>query len=136
MKMWLERTEPAIKEERGRRVLRTEAKASRAEFRIAGTAQGGCMRYIRSVLIAMLVAVPFLVTSTAHAQVAVGVGVGPDVVEAPDAYGPPACDWGYYSYYPYSCAPYGYYGPGWVNGGVLLGVRPLYGSGLGSGRGG
>src|SRR5258708_33036411 len=28
------------------------------------------------------------------------------------AYGAaPVCQWGYYNYYPYSCAPYGFYGP-------------------------
>src|SRR5208337_2755818 len=26
---------------------------------------------------------------------------------------PPVCPYGYFSYYPYDCAPYGYYGPGW-----------------------
>src|SRR6202020_1366941 len=70
-----------------------------------------------------------------HAQVAVGVGVGPAVVAAPADYGPPACDWGYYSYYPYACAPYGYYGPNWFNGGIFLGVGPWYGWGWGHGWG-
>ena len=55
------------------------------------------MRNIRLVLFAMLLAVPLM--ATAHAQVAVGVGVGPEVVPAPEAYGPPVCDWGYYSYF-------------------------------------
>ena len=67
------------------------------------------MKKLSLVLFAMLLALPF--AATANAQVAVGVGVGPAVAEAPDAYGPPVCDWGYYSYYPYACAPYGYYGP-------------------------
>ena len=26
------------------------------------------------------------------------------------SYAPPSCPYGYYSYYPYACAPYGYYG--------------------------
>jgi hypothetical protein len=42
----------------------------------------------------------------------------PAVVPAPMEYGPPVCDWGYYSYYPYACAPYGYYGPNWFYDGV------------------
>ena len=70
------------------------------------------MKRFRLVLFAMFLVLPFAATS-AKAQVAVGVGVGPAVVAAPVDYGPPACEWGYYSYYPYACAPYGYYGPGW-----------------------
>ncbi|PYX46988.1 MAG: hypothetical protein DMG79_15065, partial [Acidobacteria bacterium] len=33
--------------------------------------------------------------------------------------GPPVCSYGYYSYYPYACAPYGFYGPRWFVGGVF-----------------
>ncbi len=60
--------------------------------------------------------------SFAHAQrVVVGVGVGPAY------YGqPPVCSYGYYSYYPYACAPYGYYGPEWFVGGVFIGAGPWY----------
>ena len=39
-------------------------------------------------------------------------------------------EWGYYSYYPYACAPYGYYGPNWFSGGVFIGVGPWYGWGV------
>ncbi|HEY1159736.1 MAG TPA: hypothetical protein VGE83_03850, partial [Terracidiphilus sp.] len=98
------------------------------------------MRNMRLVLIAMLLALPF--AATANAQVDVGVGVGPAVVAAPEAYGPPVCDWGYYAYYPYACAPYGYYGPQWFYGGAFIGVGPWYGrgwygrGGYGYGRGG
>ena len=38
----------------------------------------------------------------------------------------PDCSWGYYSYYPYACAPYGYYGPGWFYGGLFIGAGPWY----------
>src|SRR5580658_2011586 len=92
------------------------------------------MRRFRLVLFAMLLALPFAAMS-ANAQVAVGVGVGPAVVAPPVDYGPPACEWGYYSYYPYACAPYGYYGPGWFSGGIFLGVGPWYGWGWGHGWG-
>ncbi|MGB6720163.1 MAG: hypothetical protein WBE72_05165, partial [Terracidiphilus sp.] len=93
------------------------------------------MRNIRLVLMGLaLLAVPF--AATARAQVEAGVGVGPDVVAAPDAYGPPVCDWGYYAYYPYACAPYGYYGPNWFYGGVFIGAGPWYGWGWGRGYGG
>src|SRR5580698_10830346 len=94
----------------------------------------GVMRSIRFVLFALLLALPL--AATAHAQVAVGVGVGPAVVAAPAydygyGYGPPACDWGYYPYYPYSCAPYGYYGPSYFVGGLFIGAGPWYHYGWG-----
>ncbi len=55
------------------------------------------------------------------AQIAFGVGVGPVVV------GPaPVCPYGYYDYYPYACAPYGYYGPDWFSGGVFIGAGPWF----------
>src|SRR5579863_4827679 len=90
------------------------------------------MKRFRLALLALLLVVPFAATS--HAQVAIGVGVGPAVVAAPVAYGPPVCEWGYYSYYPYDCAPYGYYGPDWFAGGVFIGAGPWYHWGWG-GRG-
>ena len=58
------------------------------------------MKTMRLVLTALLLTLPF--AATAKAQVDVGVGVGPAVAAAPDDYGPPVCDWGYYSYYPYA----------------------------------
>src|SRR6202046_4702295 len=51
----------------------------------------------------------------APAQVAVGVNIGPA----------PVCPYGYFDYAPYDCAPYGYYGPDWFVGGVVVGVGPL-----------
>ncbi len=47
--------------------------------------------------------------------------------------GPPVCAYGYYSYYPYACAPYGFYGPRWFVGGVFIGAGPWYGWGWGHG---
>lgn len=82
------------------------------------------MRVWRTVLFAMFLAIPL--TMTARAQVVVGVGVGPAIVPAPVVYGPPVCDWGYYPYYPYSCAPYGYYGSDWFVNGLFIGVGPWY----------
>jgi hypothetical protein len=49
-------------------------------------------------------------SSRTDAQVSVSIG------EAPD------CPYGYYDYAPYACAPYGYYGPEWFNGGVFIGA--------------
>jgi hypothetical protein len=82
------------------------------------------MRYMR--IFAIFGA--FLVcASYASAQrVTVGVGFGGP------AYGPayvgpaPGCAYGYYSYYPYACAPYGYYGPSWFSSGLFIGAGPWY----------
>jgi hypothetical protein len=50
----------------------------------------------------------------ASAQVSVDVGVAP------------VCPYGYFSYAPYNCAPYGYYGPDWFEGGVFIGAGPWF----------
>ena len=93
-------------------------------------------RLVMLVMLAALVVLPFAAVP-ANAQVAVGIGVGP-AIGYPAYYGPPDCEWGYYSYYPYACAPYGYYGPDWFYSGVFIGVGPWYhwGGGHGWGRGG
>lgn len=49
-------------------------------------------------------------------QVSVGVNIGVE----------PVCPYGYFDYAPYSCAPYGYYGPDWFNDGVFLGAGPWF----------
>jgi hypothetical protein len=51
---------------------------------------------------------------TASAQVNINIGAAPD------------CPYGYYDYEPYACAPYGYYGSGWFNGGVFIGAGPWF----------
>ena len=76
-------------------------------------------RLVMLVMLAALVVLPFAAVP-ANAQVAVGIGVGP-AIGYPAYYGPPDCEWGYYSYYPYACAPYGYYGPDWFYSGVFSG---------------
>ncbi len=62
----------------------------------------------------------------AHAaRIGVEIGVGPIV--APAYVGPaPVCAYGYYPYYPYACAPYGYYGPSWFTGGIFIGAGPWF----------
>jgi hypothetical protein len=79
------------------------------------------MRFLRILALVGLLAVP---TAFAHAggvSVGIGVGVGPAVV------GPaPVCAYGYYPYYPYACAPVGYYGPQWFVGGVFIGAGPWF----------
>src|ERR1700733_1646421 len=55
-------------------------------------------------------------TTTAQAQINIEIGA-------------PNCPYGYYDAAPYSCAPYGYYGPEWFNGGVFIGAgRWFHGS--------
>lgn len=39
---------------------------------------------------------------------------------------PPICPYGYYETPPYACAPDGYYGPEWFQGGVFIGAGPWY----------
>src|SRR5690348_7742588 len=87
------------------------------------------------VLLALLLLLPFAAAS-ANAQVSwgVSVGVGPAVVSPGyyydgGYYGPPVCEWGYYPWYPYTCAPYGYYGPQWFYSGIFIGAGPWYGWG-------
>jgi len=50
----------------------------------------------------------------AVAQIHVEIGVAPE------------CPYGYYDAVPYGCAPYGYYGPEWFNGGVFIGAGPWF----------
>lgn len=75
-----------------------------------------CLRYLA------LLSILILPAAYSHAQVSIGIGVGP----AYGYYAPPACAYGYYGYYPYACAPYGYYGPSWFANGVFIGTGPWY----------
>jgi hypothetical protein len=82
------------------------------------------MRSLR--YLALLAAVTFAISAAPKSQAQVVVGLG---------YGPPACEYGYYNYAPYACAPYGYYGPEWFNGGIFIGAGPWFRGGYGYGRG-
>jgi hypothetical protein len=72
------------------------------------------MREIKYLALAAIAGVAFTATPKTHAQVAVNIGVAPD------------CPYGYYDAAPYSCAPYGYYGPEWFTGGVFIGAGPWF----------
>jgi hypothetical protein len=50
----------------------------------------------------------------ATAQVTIQIGAAPE------------CPYGYYDYAPYNCAPDGYFGPEWFNGGVFIGTGPWF----------
>jgi uncharacterized membrane protein YgcG len=52
--------------------------------------------------------------SAAPAQVSINIGAAP------------ICPYGYFDYSPYTCAPYGYYGPDWFTGGVFIGAGPWF----------
>jgi hypothetical protein len=79
---------------------------------------------MKNILLLSLLGVGLMAAPSAKAApVAFGIGVrvGPAYV------GPaPVCTYGYYSYYPYACAPYGYYGPQWFSGGVFIGAGPWF----------
>jgi hypothetical protein len=76
------------------------------------------MRHLKYFALLAMLALPAVYS---HAQVAIGVQIGPD-------YGlynaPPVCAYGFYPYYPYECAPYGYWGPQWFVSGVFIGAGP------------
>ena len=78
------------------------------------------MKYLRYLTLVGLLMLP-LAYSQAEVRVGVGIGFGPGYVA-----GPPVCSYGYYDYYPYACAPNGYYGPSWFANGVFIGAGPWY----------
>src|SRR5579864_2513967 len=78
------------------------------------------MRYLKYFALLAVLMLP-LAYSQAQVRVGIGVGVGPAYVA-----GPPVCQWGYYDYYPYACAPYGFYGPDYFVGGVFVGAGPWF----------
>ena len=78
------------------------------------------MRYLKYLV---LLGVLLMGAGYAQAQFRVGIGVGPVYAGIGGA---PVCAYGYYAYYPYACAPYGYYGPQFFVGGVFIGAGPWY----------
>jgi hypothetical protein len=71
------------------------------------------MRYLKYLVVLAVLALP---ATYSQAQVSFGVQIG----------GPPVCEWGYYPYTPYACAPYGYWGPDWFVDGIFIGAGPWY----------
>src|SRR5580658_3772145 len=73
------------------------------------------MRGSTFLVVAAVAGIGFMpATPKAEAQVSVAVGVAPE------------CPYGYYDAAPYGCAPSGYYGPEWFNGGVFVGAGPWF----------
>src|SRR5216684_5675854 len=87
---------------------------------------------MRSLRYLALLGVFMLTASYSQAQVSVRIGVGPSYGYVGAA---PVCAYGYYDYYPYECAPYGFYGPDYFVGHVFIGAGPWYRGGY-YGRGG
>ena len=75
-------------------------------------------RFIRNVVLAFVAVfgLSLALPARLHAQIAVGVNIGPE----------PVCPYGYYPYPPYDCAPYGYYGPQWFVNGLFIGAGPWF----------
>ena len=78
------------------------------------------MKYLKHFVLLAVLALPAVYL---QGQVEFSVQVGPD-------YGfynpPPVCVHGYYPYYPFACAPYGYWGTAWFVGGKFIGAGPWY----------
>jgi hypothetical protein len=74
------------------------------------------MSHRKTFLLSTLCAVLLCTAASAPSQVSIGVNIGPE----------PGCPYGYFDYAPYDCAPYGYYGPDWFNGGIFLGAGPWF----------
>jgi hypothetical protein len=85
------------------------------------------MRGWKVLLSAAAICVSMAFVPKANAQISVGIDVGGP---------PPVCQWGYYDYAPYSCAPAGYYGDGYFYNGIFLGVGPWSNWGYAHGWGG
>jgi len=78
------------------------------------------MRYLKYFALLAVLMLP-VAYSQAQVRVGIGIGVGSAVVA-----GPPVCAYGYYDYYPYACAPYGYYASDYFVNGVFIGAGPWY----------
>jgi hypothetical protein len=74
------------------------------------------MRLLKFIALLSLLCLFGGLSSRSMAQVSVGVNIGPA----------PVCPYGYFDYAPYSCAPYGYYGPDWFLNGVFIGAGPWF----------
>ena len=76
------------------------------------------MRGMKALLVTSTaaLAIALMPAPKANAQVSIGVNIG----------AAPECSYGYYDFAPYDCAPYGYYGPEWFDGGVFIGAGPWF----------
>lgn len=85
--------------------------------------RGSNMRRLKILLSSSALLATLAIAPAARAQVVIDIGA------------PPVCSYGYYDYAPYSCAPVGFYGPGYFYNGIFLGMGPWAGWGYGHGWG-
>ncbi|MFZ0747103.1 MAG: hypothetical protein WAM85_22060 [Terracidiphilus sp.] len=81
------------------------------------------MRGFKTLLSTTALLAGIAMAPVARAQISINIGVQP------------ACSYGYYGYAPYSCAPMGYYGPGYFYNGIFVGMGPWAGWGYNHGWG-
>ncbi len=74
------------------------------------------MPRFKYVALTALAGLSFAGMSSIPVQAQVSINIGPA----------PNCPYGYYETAPYGCAPYGYYGPQWFNGGLFIGAGPWF----------
>ncbi len=74
------------------------------------------MKAFQYLYFAFVVVFGLSVVSAPRAEAQISINIGPE----------PGCPYGYYDYTPYGCAPYGYYGPEWFNGGIFIGAGPWF----------
>src|ERR1700761_205621 len=74
------------------------------------------MRSFKVLALSAVAGVSFMATAPRSSQAQISVNIG----------AAPVCPYGYYEAPPYTCAPYGYYGPEWFNGGVFIGAGPWF----------
>jgi hypothetical protein len=79
--------------------------------------KGEFMNIAKYVGLLALTGAALFVPATSHkANAQVAVQIGPS----------PVCPYGYYEVPPYRCAPDGYYGPEWFDGGLFIGAGPWF----------
>jgi hypothetical protein len=74
------------------------------------------MRHLKTLLLSAAAIALLTISPTEHAQISIGVNIGPQ----------PVCPYGYFDYAPYNCSPYGYYGPDWFASGLFIGAGPWF----------
>jgi hypothetical protein len=72
------------------------------------------MTFWKSVVLSAIAFAGLGLVKPAPSQISVSIGPAP------------VCPYGYFDYAPYSCAPYGYYGPDWFVGGIFIGAGPWF----------
>jgi hypothetical protein len=68
----------------------------------------------KAIALTAIAATALSCAAIAPAQISINIGAQP------------VCPYGYFDYAPYECAPYGYYGPDWFDGGLFIGAGPWF----------